>query len=111
MTDLSIIDSHHHLWDIERNYYPWLSDRPEPAFFLSDYSALKRRYLPDDYRRDAAGFRIVATVHVEAEWDRDDQVGETLWLTRIAAEQDRKSTRLNSVTNAHLVCRLLLAKK
>src|SRR3546814_5735705 len=26
-------------------------------------------------------------------------------------ERDRKSTRLNSVTNAHLVCRLLLAKK
>src|SRR3546814_5709708 len=25
--------------------------------------------------------------------------------------QDRKSTRLNSVTNAHLVCRLLLEKK
>src|SRR3546814_8565632 len=29
--------------------------------------------------------------------------------TEIAA--DRKSTRLNSVTNAHLVCRLLLEKK
>src|SRR3546814_6901382 len=27
------------------------------------------------------------------------------------AVQDRKSTRLNSVTNAHLVCRLLLEKK
>src|SRR3546814_2434759 len=26
-------------------------------------------------------------------------------------EGDRKSTRLNSVTNAHLVCRLLLEKK
>src|SRR3546814_7445460 len=26
-------------------------------------------------------------------------------------QQDRKSTRLNSVTNAHLVCRLLLEKK
>src|SRR3546814_5328570 len=25
--------------------------------------------------------------------------------------EDRKSTRLNSVTNAHLVCRLLLEKK
>src|SRR3546814_7604122 len=25
--------------------------------------------------------------------------------------QDRKSTRLNSVTNAHIVCRLLLEKK
>src|SRR3546814_4876054 len=34
-------------------------------------------------------------------------------LTRIPvrAEVDRKSTRLNSVTNAHLVCRLLLEKK
>src|SRR3546814_3621774 len=27
------------------------------------------------------------------------------------ATRDRKSTRLNSVTNAHLVCRLLLEKK
>src|SRR3546814_6091392 len=26
-------------------------------------------------------------------------------------KEDRKSTRLNSVTNAHLVCRLLLEKK
>src|SRR3546814_3647595 len=26
-------------------------------------------------------------------------------------EPDRKSTRLNSITNAHLVCRLLLEKK
>src|SRR3546814_2204034 len=26
-------------------------------------------------------------------------------------ESDRKSTRLNSITNAHLVCRLLLEKK
>lgn len=85
MTDLAIVDAHHHLWDLERNYYPWLSDHPEPHFFLGDYSALKRRYMPDDYRRDAAGFRIVKTVHVEAEWDRDDQVGETRWLTEVAA--------------------------
>ena len=86
MTDLEIVDSHHHLWDLERNYYPWLSDHPEPNFFLGDYSALKRRFLPADYRREAAGFRIVKTVHVEAEWDRADQVGETRWLTAIAAE-------------------------
>src|SRR3546814_1339598 len=29
----------------------------------------------------------------------------------LARSTDRKSTRLNSVTNAHLVCRLLLEKK
>lgn len=84
MTELAIVDSHHHLWDLDRNRYPWLSDHPEPNFFLGDYSALKRNYLPEDYKRDAAGFRIVKTVHCEAEWDRDDQVAETEWLTAIA---------------------------
>src|SRR3546814_11058296 len=32
-------------------------------------------------------------------------------LHRSRHRADRKSTRLNSVTNAHLVCRLLLEKK
>src|SRR3546814_7600068 len=32
-------------------------------------------------------------------------------VTRHSFEADRKSTRLNSSTNAHLVCRLLLEKK
>src|SRR3546814_6367592 len=32
-------------------------------------------------------------------------------LQKLHARRDRKSTRLNSVTNAHLVCRLLLEKK
>src|SRR3546814_8127653 len=29
----------------------------------------------------------------------------------VTAHQDRKSTRLNPVTNAHIVCRILLEKK
>src|SRR3546814_12977781 len=32
-------------------------------------------------------------------------------LTGRSVSPDRKSTRLNSITNAHLVCRLLLEKK
>src|SRR3546814_5439231 len=54
---------------------------------------------------------------IPAEW-RDDALAEK-WakirqLRRAvtgALELDRKSTRLNSITNAHLVCRLLLEKK
>src|SRR3546814_3303312 len=38
-------------------------------------------------------------------------VGRILELLGHPAPGDRKSTRLNSITNAHLVCRLLLAKK
>lgn len=82
---VTLIDAHHHFWDLRRNYYPWLSDRPEAHFFLGPYDALKRDYLPDDYRRDAARHNVLKTVHCEAEWDRADQVGETRWLTEINA--------------------------
>lgn len=80
---VTLIDAHHHLWDLRRNYYPWLSDRPEPHFFLGNYDALKKDYLPDDYRRDAVRHNVLKTVHCEAEWSRDDQVGETRWLTEM----------------------------
>jgi predicted TIM-barrel fold metal-dependent hydrolase len=84
---VTLVDAHHHFWDLRRNDYPWLSHTPEPHFFLGNYDALKRDYLPDDYRRDAAGHNVLATVHCEAEWTRDDQVGETDWLTRLHAAQ------------------------
>src|SRR3546814_3614803 len=38
-------------------------------------------------------------------------VGWAAGIERLAMLIDRKSTRLNSVTNAQLVCRLLLEKK
>ncbi len=82
--DLPIVDAHHHLWDLGALRYPLLHD-PEPHdFFLGDYAALRRNYLPADYRRDAAGHNVVATVHVEAECDRSRQVEETVWVDRIA---------------------------
>lgn len=86
MDDLKIVDAHHHLWDLAALRYPWLHDDPPHAFFLGDYAPLKRNYLPADYRRDAANHNVVATVHVEAECDRNDQVGETRWLTAVNAE-------------------------
>jgi predicted TIM-barrel fold metal-dependent hydrolase len=84
---VTLVDAHHHFWDLDNHYYPWLDDRPEHHFFLGDYEALKRNYMPDDYRRDAARHNVLATVHCEAEWDRDDQVGETQWLTRLHEAQ------------------------
>src|SRR3546814_5065032 len=40
-----------------------------------------------------------------------DEKDITVTNFRIPSASDRKSTRLNPVTNAHLVCRLLLEKK
>ena len=61
---LPMVDAHAHFWDLEAHYYPWLCD-PEPARFrYGDISALRHSYLPDDYRRDSKGFRIVRLVHI-----------------------------------------------
>lgn len=84
-TGFPIVDAHHHLWQFAGGslHYPWLHDPTPHAFFLGDYGALKRDYLPPDYRRDAAGHNVVKTVHVEAECRRDQQVAETRWLAQL----------------------------
>lgn len=81
-----IIDAHQHFWDLNRNYHPWLRDELLVEGRHGDYRALRRNYLPDDFRRDWGDLRIVGSVHVEAEWDPKDPVGETKWLESVARE-------------------------
>ena len=83
--DLKIVDTHQHFWDLERNYYPWLCDEPPAPHRYGDPRPMRRTYLPPDYFADAAGYNVVKMVHVEAEWDPGDPLGETRWLQEIAA--------------------------
>src|SRR6185436_11741554 len=83
LPDFPIIDAHPHFWDLDANYLPWLRDAPPIAFRYGDYSALKRNYLPPDYRRDTQGLNLAGTVFVETEWDRRDPVGETRWVAEV----------------------------
>lgn len=78
------MDSHHHFWDLEKNSYPWLNGNLNLNFRYGDYTSLKRSYLPEDYFRDSLNFSVVGSVHVEAEWDRRDPLGETKWIHKIA---------------------------
>jgi predicted TIM-barrel fold metal-dependent hydrolase len=82
-----IIDAHQHFWDIQANYLPWLRDEPPVPFRYGDYSALRRTYLPPDYRRDAAGFQLAGSVFVETEWNPKDPIGETRWVHALAARE------------------------
>jgi predicted TIM-barrel fold metal-dependent hydrolase len=84
---VTLIDAHHHLWDLRQDKHPWLCGAEEKPFFMGDYEPLKRNYLPEDYRRDAAGHNVLTTVHCEAEWDRADQIGETGWINEVHAQQ------------------------
>ena len=82
--DGPIVDAHHHFWEPEVNYHPWLAPGAAIPFRYGDYSSLKRRYLPEEYRRDAAGFDVRETVYVETEWDPSDPVGETRYASSLA---------------------------
>lgn len=77
---LSLIDTHHHFLDPQAHYYPWLNDADQPHHRYGDHSALKRPYLPADYARDTAGVKLLGSVHVEADWNPRDPIGEMRFI-------------------------------
>jgi predicted TIM-barrel fold metal-dependent hydrolase len=81
-----IVDAHHHFWDPLNNPNPWLKEGACIPFRYGDYTAIKRRYFPQDYRFDAAGHQVVESVYVETEWAPQDPIGETRFIHRVAAE-------------------------
>lgn len=80
---MQVVDAHHHLWDLETNNYPWLVEPID--HFAGDYSAIRRTYLVSDFLADAKSVDLVKSVHVQAEFDHDDDpVKETAWLQAVA---------------------------
>ena len=110
---LAIVDAHQHFWDLSLGKHPWLRDEPPPPFRYGDTRALRRSYLPTDYRADAAAYRIVGTVYVETQWAHDLAAREGLpsaviaqaWLNRndvedVLARQACAITALGSPSRA-----------
>ena len=93
---LQIVDAHQHFWDPGKNYYPWLRDEPMIPFRYGDYSAIRKAYLPADYRKDASGYDVVGSVYVEAEWDPKNPVAEMKYIDAL-----RRAEGLPTVAVAH----------
>ena len=83
---LAIVDAHQHFWDPELHYYPWLCDEPPVPFRYGDYRPIRCRYLPPDYRADAAPYLVDKSVYVEAEWNPADPVGEMRYIDSLRRE-------------------------
>ena len=81
MTLGPIVDTHVHFWDLEGGLsYPWLTDPGSENW--------RWNYLPQQWRDDAHELDVVATVHVQAEMDHDDDpVKETAWLAQLGEQQ------------------------
>jgi predicted TIM-barrel fold metal-dependent hydrolase len=82
---LRIIDAHFHLWNLDENHYPWLTDESLPSL-VQGRAALRRNYLVADYLRDVGDLPVVAGVHMQAEHDYRDRVRETRWLATTASQ-------------------------
>lgn len=107
----TIIDAHHHLWDLKAHHYPWLSDQVIPRRF-GDYAAIRNNYLPTDLLADAEHVKIIKSVHVQANM-AGDPVQETAWLQQqfelyglpnaIIAHADLSSDGVEEVLLRHLM--------
>ncbi|PZO80984.1 MAG: hydrolase [Mesorhizobium amorphae] len=71
-----VVDPHHHFWDRALGKHLWLRDQTAPA--------LAGDCLPADYLRAMDGLDLVGSVHVEANWDPADPLGEIAWLDGLA---------------------------
>ncbi len=75
-----LVDAHHHFQDIETFEYPWL--RPNQAQPLEgDLSAIRRNFLPAEYREIVSTWPVTKSVHVQNGWIDHDPVGETRWIS------------------------------
>lgn len=73
--DDRVVDAHVHFWDLSLDSHPWLAGEGlEP---------IRRDWLPADYLALAAPEGVAGIVHVEANWDPTDPLGETDWLGRV----------------------------
>ena len=63
---INIIDTHQHLWDLERLDLPWLENVP----------TLKKGHLPADYQKAAEGTGINRTIYMEVDAHADDKQKE-----------------------------------
>jgi predicted TIM-barrel fold metal-dependent hydrolase len=62
---------------------------------LEDLAPIRRNYLVEDYRRDTANQNVVASVHIEAAWDRSaDPLAESdSWIRWISRQASPCATR------------------
>jgi len=106
---VTLIDAHHHLWDLRQNRHPWLCTGEEKEFFLGDYSPRRCDYLPQDYLRDARGHNVLTTADCEAEWDRADQVRcsrntDPRGICEFRFDISARRPRLRTPSRAHRSC-------
>ena len=82
---ITFVDTHHHLWELGRLPYAWLTGEgdPDEAAVLGEYGMIRSDWGPDRLGREFHGQSVIKTVHVEAAMSGTDPVAETRWLADV----------------------------
>lgn len=85
---IPFIETHHHLWELDRFHYDWLTDPGWDGHnqLLGGYKAIRVDWGVERLLREFYGSNVIKSVHVEAAYAGDDPVEETAWLQSIADE-------------------------
>lgn len=73
---MRIVDTHQHLWDLEKFSYSWLEKNP----------SLNRTFSMEDYLEATRGLGVEKSVHVEADVDDRFMLDETLHVAKLAED-------------------------
>jgi predicted TIM-barrel fold metal-dependent hydrolase len=76
--DVPIVDTHQHLWDLERFNLPWLERLPQ----------LRRSFLMSDYLKATEGLGVVKTVYMEVDVHPSQQVQEAEYVIDLCRRDD-----------------------
>ena len=86
---IPFIETHHHLWELDRFHYDWLQDPGWPGHnaLLGDYKMIRSTIgSPWRFFKEFYGANVIKSVHVEAAYAGPDPVEETAWLEQVANE-------------------------
>jgi predicted TIM-barrel fold metal-dependent hydrolase len=86
---IPFIETHHHLWELDRFQYDWLTDPGWPGHnaLLGDYKMIRSTIgAPWRFFKEFYGQNVIKSVHVEAAYAGPDPVEETAWLDDVAKE-------------------------
>jgi len=75
---IPIVDTHHHLWDVDKFRLPWLASVPK----------LAKSFVMADYLKATEGLGIAKTVYMEVDVDSAQQVEEAEYVIDICKRGD-----------------------
>jgi L-fuconolactonase len=80
MNKMPIVDTHLHIWDVNRFHYPWLENE----------SYLKRTFTINEYQEATRNANVEKIVFVQCECEPSQHLKEVKWVSEVAVTNEKR---------------------